>query len=85
MPKTFIDINVCMPVQDKTITLSVERRETIDSVKAKIQLSQGIPTHKQTIIFAGKQVENWSTQFLNTTYMAGRTFYLFDRRRVKDL
>ena len=50
-----------MTLTGKTVTLKVERSDSVENVKINIQNKQGTPSNQQRLIFSGKQLEDGRT------------------------
>ena len=46
---------------DRTITLEAEPSDTIEDVKAKIEVKLGIPPREQRLMYGGRQLEEVRT------------------------
>ena len=48
-------------VSGKVLTLEMNTRSTIEVVKALIQEMEGVPLHRQRLIYSGKEMKMWKT------------------------
>lgn len=63
----------------KIITLEVEPSDKVNSVKAKIQVNEGISPDRQLLIFGDKQLLDWHT-LANYGIQSESTLHLVLRR-----
>ena len=67
-------------IQGKRIKMEVEPSDTIASLKARIQESEGIPPVQQRLIYEGKQLEDGST-LADNNVQNGKVVFLVLRLR----
>ncbi|KAA6374528.1 MAG: putative ubiquitin 3 [Streblomastix strix] len=59
VPRLGCGMHIYVNAKDqKTIALKVDKADTIESVKQKIQDQKGIPTYQQHLIFDGLQLDD---------------------------
>eukprot|EP01084_Bolivina_argentea_P283464 485489_1 len=67
---------IIKPIYDeKTITLDVRLNESIQNIKKQIQHKNSIPTEQQTLIFAGRMLDDCKT-LIEVTICPRPTIYL---------
>ncbi len=67
----------------RTITLDVQPSDTIDAVKAKIQVLEGIAREEQSLIFDGKRMEG-SLRIEGCNLQKDNTFYLMREKSLRS-
>ena len=67
----------------RKITLDVQPSDSIDAVKAKIQVLEGIPREEQSLIFDGKRMEG-SLRIEGCNLQKDNTFYLMSEKSPRS-
>ncbi len=62
-------------LEGKTVSVDVEKNETIASLKAKIQEKEGVDPARQRLVFGGKQLED-QHQLSDHNIQEGSTLHL---------
>ena len=64
----------------KNVTLDVKASDTLQQLKALIFAKEGVPTNKQTVLFAGKELTGLKKPLNHFSLKHHDLIYVFDRR-----
>ena len=64
----------------KNLTLDVKASDTLQQLKALIFAKEGVPTNKQTVLFAGKELTGLKKPINQFSLKNHDLIYVFDRR-----